>query len=41
MKTINVAFDDDEFERLDKVKNGESWHDFILRAALQKVESKK
>jgi predicted CopG family antitoxin len=41
MKTINVAFDDNEFERLCKVKNDESWHDFILRAAIQKVSEAK
>ena len=31
MKTINVAFEDEEIEKLLKKKGEESWHDFILR----------
>jgi len=32
MKTINVTFEDDQFEKLKKrKKEDESWRDFILR----------
>ncbi len=31
MKQINVYFDDEEYKELVKVKNGLTWHDFILR----------
>ncbi len=32
MKTINVTFDDDEFEMLQHLKEkDESWHDAIIR----------
>ena len=31
MKTINVTFDDEEIEKLEKKKGDESWHDFILQ----------
>ena len=34
LKAINVVFDDEEFKKLLKVKNGENWHDFILKTAL-------
>jgi len=30
MKTINVTFEDDEFEKLLKAKTDKSWRDFIL-----------
>jgi hypothetical protein len=30
MKQINVAFDDDEFARLVKRKDNQTWHAFIL-----------
>lgn len=30
MKTINIVFDDDEFEELTKKKAEKSWHDFIM-----------
>jgi|GEM_PF-3603189 hypothetical protein len=30
MKTINVAFDDDEFSDLLKDKGDLSWHDYII-----------
>lgn len=33
MKTINVTFEDAEFEKLVKIKNDLSWQVFILRAA--------
>ena len=33
MKTLNITFDDAEYEKLAKAKNGMnmSWHDFILK----------
>ena len=30
MKTINETFTDEEHKSLSKLKNGLSWHDFIL-----------
>jgi len=30
MKTINVSFEDDEYNALIKVKNGTSWRNYIL-----------
>ena len=36
MRTINVTFDDGEFERLEIVKGKMSWHDLIL--SLVKVQ---
>jgi predicted CopG family antitoxin len=30
MKTINVTFEDDEFNALLKIKDNRSWRDFIL-----------
>ena len=33
MNTINVPFDDEEFDRLQEVKGKMSWHDFIIKAA--------
>jgi predicted CopG family antitoxin len=36
MKTINETFSDEEFERLTKVKDKKSWHDFILELAEEK-----
>lgn len=30
MKTVNVVFEDKEFEALVKTKGTKSWHDFIL-----------
>ena len=30
MKTINVTFDDEEFERLEMVKADSSWREVIL-----------
>ena len=30
MKTINETFTDEEYEELQKKKEGRSWHDFIL-----------
>ena len=31
VKQINVYFDEEEYEKLLKKKDGLSWHDFILR----------
>ena len=31
MKQINVYFDDKEYKKLIERKNGDSWHDFILK----------
>ena len=33
LKTINVTFEDAEFEKLVKVKDGLSWQAFIVKAA--------
>lgn len=30
MKSVNVVFEDSEFEALLKAKGTKSWHDFIL-----------
>lgn len=30
MKTINVTFDEKEYDKLQKRKKNMSWHDFIL-----------
>jgi hypothetical protein len=30
MRTINVAFEDSEIEKLEAKKDGRTWHDFIL-----------
>jgi predicted CopG family antitoxin len=30
MKTINVTFEDEEYQRLKKKKGKLSWHDFIM-----------
>lgn len=30
MKRIYVTFEDEEFEKLTKVKGDKSWHDFIV-----------
>lgn len=31
MKTINVTFEDDEYDALVKVKGNMSWRDFIIK----------
>jgi predicted CopG family antitoxin len=36
MKTLNVVFDDDEFEKLLKQKAEKSWHDFIMELSKTK-----
>ncbi len=33
MKTINVTFEDEEFERLEMKKGTLSWHDYIMTLA--------
>ena len=33
MKTINVSFEDNEMKAIEKVKEGQSWHKFILKRA--------
>lgn len=30
VKQINVAFDDEEYEKLRKAKGKKSWHNFIM-----------
>ncbi|MEX1384453.1 hypothetical protein [Lutibacter sp.] len=36
MKTINEKFTDEEFEKMQKVKGSQNWHDFILQKCSQK-----
>jgi hypothetical protein len=31
MRTINEKFTDEEFQELIEIKNGDSWHDAILK----------
>ncbi|KKK45235.1 hypothetical protein LCGC14_0810570 [marine sediment metagenome] len=33
MKTINVSFEDKEFEELTNKRGGLTWHDFIIKLA--------
>jgi len=40
MKTVNVVFENEEFELLMKAKGTKSWHDFILTLAEVKEECK-
>lgn len=40
VRTVNVDFDDDEFEELSKMKRGRSWHDYILEVARKEAEVK-
>jgi len=40
MKTINITFENKEFEELLKKKNGESWHDFIMQLIEKEVDKK-
>ena len=37
MKTINVSFDDDEIEAIEKVKGELSWHELILSTTKPRV----
>ena len=41
MKTINVTFEDLEFEKLVKIKNNLSWQAFILKAAYAYAKEEK
>ena len=41
MKTINVYFEDKEYEELKKYKNDLSWHDFIMKLTKPEKEGKK
>jgi predicted CopG family antitoxin len=36
VKSINLHFDDDIFEKLKEVKNGQNWEDFIISCCLKK-----
>lgn len=40
MKTINVTFEDEEFELLNNAKSNDSWHDFILTLVTTRKKSK-
>ena len=31
MKTINVTFEDEEFEQIEKAKGEMNWHDFVMQ----------
>jgi hypothetical protein len=31
MRTVNITFEDEEFEELLKRKKGSNWHDFVLQ----------
>lgn len=33
MKSINITFEDEEFEALTKARKEENWHDFIMSLA--------
>jgi hypothetical protein len=30
VRTLNVTFDDEDFEKLERAKGDKSWHDFIM-----------
>jgi len=38
MKTVNVVFENEEFEALVEVKGTKSWHDFILELKERKKD---
>jgi len=38
MKTINVSFEDGEYQKLDAVKQDMSWHEFIMMLVNVKVK---
>jgi len=40
MKTINVTFDDKEYNALIKIKGESSWHDFIIKESEMKSKNK-
>ena len=37
MKTINVSFEDAEFEAIEKAKGMQSWRDYIINSAKARV----
>ena len=41
MKQINVYFDDEEYKNIKNLKNGLSWHDFIMFMYSHCLDSKK
>jgi len=41
MKQINVYFEDDEYEKLSKAKDGLTWKEFILTLIKKEVEEDK
>ena len=41
MKTINVTFEDEEFERLEVKKGRLSWHDYIMTLAGEQEKMEK
>ncbi len=44
MKSLNEKFSDEEFNKLQKIKDGLSWHDFIIVAgncAEEQIKKKK
>ena len=36
MRSLNLTFEDDEFDFIKQVKNGATWHDFILNICREK-----
>jgi predicted CopG family antitoxin len=40
MKWLHVAFEDEEYERLKRLKGKRSWRQFILELALELKEQK-
>ena len=41
VRSINVAFEDKEIEKLEEIKKKMSWHDFILKLLEEKEEKKR
>jgi len=41
MKTLNVPFDDEEYDALVKAKGSLSWHDFIMLLVIHTKKRKK
>lgn len=41
MKTINETFTESEYDALKEVKDGQSWHDFIMLLQFLKREGKR
>ena len=38
MKTINITFENKEFEQLIKIKKETNWHDFIMQLIKKEVK---